>query len=105
VLGEEAEIGTLAVGSRADVTVLEERMEDWPMRDGQGEILMAQRRWIPRLVLRAGQPVAPTLRLGATSRRRKPPRNRKPLQSSGSEPRHCHRCSHIALREGHPCLP
>jgi dihydroorotase len=37
VLGEEAEIGTLAVGSRADITVLEERVEDWPMRDGQGE--------------------------------------------------------------------
>jgi dihydroorotase len=30
VLGEEAEIGTLAVGSRADITVLEERVEDWP---------------------------------------------------------------------------
>jgi dihydroorotase len=34
VLGEMTEIGTLAVGSRADVTVLEERAEDWPMRDG-----------------------------------------------------------------------
>ena len=37
VLGEE-EIGTLAIGSRADVTVLEESREDWPMRDGQGEV-------------------------------------------------------------------
>jgi len=63
VLGEEAEIGTLSIGSRADVTVLEERVEDWPMRDGQGEILVAERRWLPRLVLRAGQPVVPTLRL------------------------------------------
>ena len=63
VLGEEAEIGTLAIGSRADITVLEERVEDWPMRDGQSEILVAERRWIPRLVLRAGQPVIPTLRL------------------------------------------
>jgi len=63
VLGEEAEIGTLSIGSRADVTVLEERIEDWPMRDGQGEILVAERRWLPRLVLRAGQPVVPTLRL------------------------------------------
>jgi len=50
VLGDEAEIGTLAVGSCADITVLEERVEDWPMRDGQGEILIAERRWIPRLV-------------------------------------------------------
>jgi dihydroorotase len=63
VLGEEGEIGTLAVGSRADITVLEERVEDWPMRDGKGEILVAKRRWIPHLVLRAGQPVVPTLRL------------------------------------------
>jgi len=63
VLSEEAEIGTLAVGSRADVTVLEECMGNWPMLDGQGEILVAERRWIPRLVLRAGQPVVPTLRL------------------------------------------
>src|SRR5712675_2273208 len=63
VLGEEAEIGTLAIGSRADVTVLEERMEDWAMRDGQGEILVAERRWIPHLVLRAGQPIVPTRRL------------------------------------------
>jgi dihydroorotase len=63
VLGEEAHIGTLAVGSCADITVLEERVEDWPMRDGQGQILVAERRWIPRLVLRAGQPVIPTLRL------------------------------------------
>jgi dihydroorotase len=63
VLGEEGEIGTLAVGSRADITVLEERAEDWPMRDGQGEILVVERRWIPRLALRAGRPVNPTLRL------------------------------------------
>jgi dihydroorotase len=63
VLGEETEIGTLAIGSRADLTVLEECVEDWPMRDGQGEILVAERRWIPRLVLRAGQSVIPTLRL------------------------------------------
>jgi dihydroorotase len=63
VLGEEEEIGTLAVGSRADITVLEERREDWPMRDGQGEVLVAKRRWIPRLVLRAGEPILPSLRL------------------------------------------
>ena len=33
------------------------------MRDGQGEILVAKRRWVPHLVLRAGQPITPTLRL------------------------------------------
>jgi dihydroorotase len=63
VLGEEGEIGTLAIGSRADITGFEERAEDWPMRDGQGEILVVERRWIPRLVLRAGRAVIPTLRL------------------------------------------
>jgi dihydroorotase len=62
-LGEADEIGTLAIGTRADVTVLEDCAEDWPLRDGQGEILMAERRWIPRLVLRAGQPIVPSLRL------------------------------------------
>ena len=63
VLGDEEEIGTLAIGSRADVTVLEECCEDFPMRDGQGEVLAAARRWTPRLVLRAGQPIVPSLRL------------------------------------------
>ena len=63
VLGDADEIGTLVVGSRADVTVLEERTEDWPLRDGQGETLVAERRWIPRLVLRAGQSIVPKLRL------------------------------------------
>lgn len=63
VLGEDAEIGTLAVGSRADLTVLEERVEDWPFADSRGEVLVAERRWIPRLVVRAGQPIEPTLRL------------------------------------------
>jgi len=63
VLRDEAEIGTLAVGSRADVTVLEERVETWPLGDSQGEVLMAERRWIPRLVLRSGEPIVPNLRL------------------------------------------
>ena len=63
VLGEEAEIGTLAIGSRADLTLLEERVEDWPFADSRGEVLVAERRWIPRLVVRAGQPIVPSLRL------------------------------------------
>ncbi len=63
VLGEESEIGTLAPGSRADVTVLEERIEDWPFPDCRGEILTVERRWVPRLVLRAGRPIVPSLRL------------------------------------------
>ncbi len=63
VLREEAEIGTLAVGSRADVTVLEERVERWPLYDSQGEALIGERRWLPHLVLRAGEPIVPSLRL------------------------------------------
>jgi dihydroorotase len=63
VLHEESEIGTLSVGSIADITVLEERVERWPLRDSQGEILLAERRWLPHLVMRAGEPITPTLRL------------------------------------------
>jgi dihydroorotase len=63
VLREEAEIGTLAVGSRADLTVLDERVESWPFYDSQGGALIAERRWLPHLVLRAGEPIVPTLRL------------------------------------------
>jgi len=63
VLREEAEIGTLAVGSRADITVLEERVESWPLSDSQGEVLIAEERWLPHLVVRAGEPISPTLRL------------------------------------------
>src|SRR5262249_52983710 len=63
VLREEDEIGTLAVGSRADVTVLEERVERWPLHDCEGEKLFAEPRWLPHLVLRAGEPTTPSLRL------------------------------------------
>jgi dihydroorotase len=63
VLGDEAEIGTLRVGSRADVTVLEERVEEWPLRDSRGEVLNVGRRWLPQLVLRAGSPLTPSNRL------------------------------------------
>lgn len=63
VLDDEAEIGTLRLGSRADLTVLEERVGPWPLPDSRGEILVADRRWLPRLVLRAGRPTVPSLRL------------------------------------------
>ena len=63
VLRDEAEIGTLAAGSRADLTVLEERVERWPLYDCRGEALIAERRWLPHLVVRAGAPITPTLRL------------------------------------------
>ena len=33
------------------------------MRDGQDETIVTERRWIPQLVLRAGRPIVPSLRL------------------------------------------
>lgn len=63
VLQDEGEIGTLSVGSRADVTVLDEVAERWPLYDCQGEALVAERRWLPSLVVRAGEPIVPNLRL------------------------------------------
>jgi dihydroorotase len=63
VLHDEAEIGTLRVGSRADITVLEERAETWPLRDCFGEELLAERRWLPHLVVRSGEPLTPSRRL------------------------------------------
>ena len=62
VLREEAEIGTLAVGSRADITVLEERIEPWPY-DSQSEALVVERRWIPAPRDAAGELIVPSLRL------------------------------------------
>jgi dihydroorotase len=63
VLHDEAEIGTLAVGSRADITVLDEVAEPWPLYDSQGEALVTERRWLPHLVIRAGEPIVPSRRL------------------------------------------
>jgi dihydroorotase len=63
VLHDEAEIGTLSVGSRADITVLDERVERWPLLDCQRDVLMAERRWLPHLVIRAGEPITPSRRL------------------------------------------
>jgi predicted amidohydrolase len=58
-----ARIGTLGAGSRADVKVFEERVEPWPLYDCRGEALIAERRWLPALVLRQGEPLTPSLRL------------------------------------------
>jgi dihydroorotase len=63
VLRDEGEIGTLAPGSRADVTVLERLAGRWPLVDAQGEVLWAAERLMPKLVVRAGAPIEPSLRL------------------------------------------
>ena len=63
VLGESTEVGTLAPGSRADVTVLKRVQGPWELRDAEGEILTVQERLLPAFVVRAGEVVQPTRRL------------------------------------------
>ena len=63
ILREEAEIGTLAVGSRADVTVLDRATDAWVMRDARGEDLPVTERLVPALVVRAGEVIEPHRRL------------------------------------------
>ncbi len=63
VIAKEDEIGTLRVGTRADVTVLEPRREPWTFIDAGGVTLDADERLVPTLVLRKGEPLVPTGRL------------------------------------------
>jgi dihydroorotase len=59
----EDEIGTLAVGSRADVSVLDVRRDDWRFYDARRSALDVGERLVPRLVVRAGKPILPSNRL------------------------------------------
>ncbi|PSN17739.1 amidohydrolase [filamentous cyanobacterium CCP5] len=63
VLQAETDIGTLKVGSRADITVLEQIDGPWTCRDATGETLMAPQRFSPAWVVRAGALVQPSRRL------------------------------------------
>jgi dihydroorotase len=63
VLDKLDEIGTLREGSRADVTLLEVRRDDWEYLDGLGASLESDQRLVPTLVLRDGKPITPTGRL------------------------------------------
>jgi dihydroorotase len=63
VLRMDKEIGTLAVGSRADISVLDLVIEPWEFKDSNDEVLTAQKRLVPRLVLRQGRVIVPTRRL------------------------------------------
>ena len=58
----DPEIGSLAVGTVADITVLDRVTGAWTLRDGRGEPLQVTERLIPRLVVRAGEAIVPTLR-------------------------------------------
>jgi dihydroorotase len=59
ILREADEIGTLAVGSRADITVLDRITGAWPLTDSTGEVLDVQERLVPALVLREGSEIEP----------------------------------------------
>ena len=57
------QIGTLATGSRADISVLDAIDGPWTWHDGTGAELPGSRRLVPRLVVRAGKVHVPTRRL------------------------------------------
>jgi dihydroorotase len=63
VLGKEGELGTLQIGTRADVSVLEARREPWTFIDPGGHTLDADERLVPTLVVREGTTIVPTRRL------------------------------------------
>lgn len=63
ILGEEDEIGTLSVGSRADISVLDPVAGRWELPDAEGETLTVNERLLPALVYRAGKEIVPNRRL------------------------------------------
>jgi dihydroorotase len=54
VIGEANELGRLAVGTRADISILELREGRWRLLDGRFNALDVDERLIPWLTLRAG---------------------------------------------------
>ena len=63
ILGEEDEIGTLAPGSRADLTILDLAEGRWTLTDSMGEELVVDRRLVPGTVFREGREITPDRRL------------------------------------------
>ncbi len=63
VIGRSQELGTLREGTRADVTILDVRRQDWTFFDSQGCSLDADVRLVPHMVLREGRPIVPSRRL------------------------------------------
>lgn len=55
ILGEEAEIGTLAPGSRADISILDRVTGRWSLTDAEGEVLEVEERLVPAFVYREGR--------------------------------------------------
>jgi dihydroorotase len=58
----DSDIGTLSVGTRADVTVLERVREPCTLTDGCGQSIVAPEQLVPSLVIRNGEPIEPTRR-------------------------------------------
>ncbi len=63
VLKAEAELGTLKVGTRADITVLDRIDAPWVCRDAAGEEVIAPQQLRPAWVVKSGQPIQPHRRL------------------------------------------
>ncbi len=63
ILGEVDEIGTLAPGSRADITILDRAEGRWTLTDSTGEELVVDRRLVPASVFREGREIVPHRRL------------------------------------------
>lgn len=63
ILGETDDIGTLAVGSRADITILDQVAGKWTLADAEGESLTVDSRLVPDTVIRNGKSIKPNRRL------------------------------------------
>ena len=57
ILREEDEIGTLAPGSLADITVLDPVAGRWSLPDAEGEVMTVDSRLVPAFVYRAGEKI------------------------------------------------
>jgi dihydroorotase len=58
----DPEIGTLSVGTRADVTVLERVKDPCTLTDSRGEKLVAEEQLMPSLVVHRGELIRPSRR-------------------------------------------
>jgi len=63
ILRAETEIGTLQVGSRADITVLDLVEAQWLCWDSSGEQVVANQKLVPTQVVRSGECLIPHQRL------------------------------------------
>lgn len=63
VLQADHALGTLRIGTPADITVLESRDAPWVCRDAQGEQLIAPQKFQPAWVVKSGHLIQPSRRL------------------------------------------